>query len=313
VLRSRGKATGGRALRWAALGAVCAGITVPLMRRRLRLPPAVTAAAVAAAPFGLAIAVPRSRKRDAAIYALQMWAFIVIHELPYDDPRALGERVRVDYPIAVDRRIGLGVPPTVRLQRLICRPGHTRGFDPVLVWVHWLWFLQPHSVCAWILLRHPQRFTRSALLISSLFHLGAMVYILVPTAPPWWAAEHGRLPECRRLMVEVGESFWGDLWPPLYDFLGGNPVAAMPSLHFSSSVMAAHVLSEVGWFEGALGWAYAGTLGFALVYLGEHYVIDLLAGAALAETVRNFGPRMAPALSQVVKTVRALEERAAAG
>ena len=35
-----------------------------------------------------------------------------------------------------------------------------------------------------------------------------------------------------------------------------------------------------------MGWTYALTLGFALVYLGEHYVIDLLAGATLAEGVR---------------------------
>jgi hypothetical protein len=298
-------------LRRLAWGAVCAGLAVPLVRKRLRMPAAVTAAAVWAAPFGMAIAAPRSRKRDAAVYALQMWAFIVIHELPYDNPEALAGRVRVDYPIAVDRRLGLGVTPTVRLQRMICRPGRTRRFDPVLVWVHWLWFLEPHVVCAWILWRHPRRFMRSAALISSLFHLGAVVYILVPTAPPWWAAEQGRLPECRRLMVEVGERFWGDLWPSLYDFLGGNPVAAMPSLHFSSSVMAAHVLSEVGSVEGALGWAYAGTLGFALVYLGEHYVIDLLAGAALAETVRKIGPHVAPALPPILRTMRALEQRAA--
>jgi hypothetical protein len=147
-------------------------------------------------------------------------------------------------------------------------------------------------------------------MISSLFHLGAAVYVLVPTAPPWWAAESGRLPECRRVMVEVGERFWGNLWVPLYDFLGGNPVAAMPSLHFSSSVMAAHVLTEVGSVEGALGWAYAGTLGFALVYLGEHYLIDLLAGLALAEAVRYVGPRVTPALAPVLRSVRALEERA---
>ena len=37
---------------------------------------------------------------------------------------------------------------------------------------------------------------------------------------------------------------------------------------------------------GAVGWAYAGALGFALVYLGEHYVADLIAGAALTEGVR---------------------------
>jgi len=42
----------------------------------------------------------------------------------------------------------------------------------------------------------------------------------------------------------------------------------MPSLHFATSVMAAHVLTDVGHVEGALGWTYAVSLGFALVYLG---------------------------------------------
>ena len=68
--------------------------------------------------------------------------------------------------------------------------------------------------------------------------------------------------------------------------LGGNPLAAMPSLHFATSLMAAHLLSELGPVHGAVGWTYCVTLGIALVYLGEHYVIDLLAGAALTETIR---------------------------
>jgi membrane-associated phospholipid phosphatase len=259
----------------------------------------------------MAIALPRTRRRDAAVYALQMWAFIVIHELPYDNAAALERRVHVDYPIACDRVLGLGVPLNARLQRLLAREA-PRALDHVLVWVHWLWFFEPHAACAWILWRHPKRFTRAAVLVSSLFHLGAVVYVLVPTAPPWWAAEEGKLRGCRRLMTEVGEKFWGDLWVPLYDFLGGNPVAAMPSLHFSSSVMAAHVLSEVGSVEGGIGWAYAGVLGFALVYLGEHYVIDLLAGLALAEAVRWLAPHGAAVLKSVSRVVQALEAPARA-
>ena len=66
----------------------------------------------------------------------------------------------------------------------------------------------------------------------------------------------------------------------MYEALDGNPWAAMPSLHFATSVMAAISLAETGPVEGALGWAYAATLGFALVYLGEHYVTDLIAGGA---------------------------------
>ena len=73
-----------------------------------------------------------------------------------------------------------------------------------------------------------------------------------------------------------GEHTWGRLWRHLYDFLGGNPVAAMPSLHLASSVMAAHMLSEGGALEATIGWSYAIVLGFALLYLGEHYAIDLL-------------------------------------
>jgi hypothetical protein len=81
----------------------------------------------------------------------------------------------------------------------------------------------------------------------------------------------------------------------------------MPSLHFGTSVMAAHVLSDVGRVEGAVGWSYAALLGFALVYLGEHYVVDLAAGAALAGSVRALEPAGRPAARGVARLVRRLE------
>jgi membrane-associated phospholipid phosphatase len=56
--------------------------------------------------------------------------------------------------------------------------------------------------------------------------------------------------------------------------------------------MAAHVLSDVGRGHGAVGWGYTAALGFALVYLGEHYVVDLLAGLTLAEAVRLGAKRL---------------------
>jgi membrane-associated phospholipid phosphatase len=289
---------------------VAAAIAVPLARKRLRPPPVVTALVSAAGPLGLAVAVPRSRKRDAGIYALQMWAFIVIHELPYDRPERLERRTRIDYPIACDRVIGVGVLPTLRLQRAFGRPGRTTALDYGLTWVHWLWFFEPHAAAAWILFRHPRRFNRTAVLMAALFDVGALVYVIVPTAPPWWAAQEGRVGGMRRVMVEVGERFWGRLWRPLYDFLGGNPVAAMPSLHFATSVLAARMLAEAGPVEGAVGWTYAGMLGFALVYLGEHYAIDLAAGFALAEAVRRLAPYATPAVESVANAVRALEARA---
>lgn len=306
-----------KAIRAAAWAVVAAGVAAPLVRRRMQLPKPAVLATAAAAPVAICIATPRTRTRDVATCALQMWAYLAAYEMPHDDPEALKRRVRIDYPVQVDRLIGLGVPPTLRLQRLLSAPGETRRFEKVLVWTHWLWFAVPHAATAYVLVRHRDRFGRAASLTYAVFDLGAVVYWLVPTAPPWYAAERGRLgdhrtPPVRRMMVEYGEQFWKHRWGPLYSVLGGNPLAAMPSLHFATSVNAAHLLAESGRVEGVLGWGYALTLGLALVYLGEHYAIDLLAGLALTEGVRRIAPVAAPAFEGAARAVQAIEARARA-
>jgi membrane-associated phospholipid phosphatase len=62
---------------------------------------------------------------------------------------------------------------------------------------------------------------------------------------------------------------------------------------------------------GAVGWTYALTLGLALVYLGEHYAVDLIGGAALAESVRFAAPRVTPFYKRLSAALQALESRAA--
>jgi membrane-associated phospholipid phosphatase len=293
---------------------VAAGIAAPALRRRLR--PAVVFGAAAAAPAALCVAVPRSRARDLALGALNMWGYLAAYKMPHDDPRLLASRVRIDYPIAVDRLLGLGVTPTQRLQRRFAAPEFVNRFERVLVMCHWIWFAVPHLSVAYVLIRDPDRFPSAAARMYAVFDLGAIFYWTVPTAPPWFAAAEGRLGEIqtepvRRMMIEYGQDFWGERWDALYDVLGGNPLAAMPSLHFATSLMAAHLLSEVSPVAGAVGWSYAGMLGLALVYLGEHYAIDLIAGAALAETVRAGAPRAAPLVRRLSSVLQAVEARAA--
>lgn len=299
-----------RTVRTAAWTAVFVGAAVPLVRRRLRLPAPVTLGAAATAPLALAIAKPRSRKRDVVIYALQMWAFIAAYQVPNDNPEKLMRRTRVDYPVRIDRWLGLGKHPNVRVQRLLWRRGRVRRFEKLLVWVHWTWILEPHLANVYVMFKHPDRFPRSAAMVCGTFDVGAIFYWLIPTAPPWYASQEGRMPDVDRIMVPVGEEFWGSAWPGLKGFFGGNPVAAMPSLHFAASVMAAKMLAETGSVAGAFGWGYALTLGFALVYLGEHYLIDLAAGYALAAAVERLGPRAGPMLERLSREIQALEARA---
>ena len=245
-----------------------------------------------------------------------MWGYVAAYEMPHDDPERLAARVKVDYPIVADRVLGLGSPPTLRLQRAFAKPGQISRFERVLVWSHWVWFAVPHASLAYVLVRRPERFASAAARMYGTFDTGVTFYWLIPTAPPWWAARHGRIPgrvELRRMMIEYGPEFWGSRWEGLYDVLGGNPLAAMPSLHFATSLMGAHLLSEVGPVVGALGCTYALTLGLALVYLGEHYAVDLLGGAVLTETIRAAAPRLEPFAGRVSGALRALEAHASAG
>jgi membrane-associated phospholipid phosphatase len=285
----------------------------------------MTMVATAAGPVALAVLVPRTKTRDAVLFALHMWAFTIVHELPYDDPERLRRRLRVRYPIRADRALGLGRLPNVRLQRAFSRPGDVTTLDRVLTIVHWAWFVEPHLALLWILIRHDELFARAARQTAAAFDLGCVAYYAVPTAPPWWAAEHGYIaeelgdrrsekvveaaspPRVRRVMVEVGEGTWGRAWPALYQSLGGNPWAAMPSLHFATSVLAAILLAEAGPLAGAVGWTYAVGLAFALVYLGEHYAIDLAGGVALAALVRRGEPLVEPLALRISAAVQRLE------
>jgi hypothetical protein len=293
------------------------GVAAPLLRRRLKLPPRAVLATAGAAPVALCVLLPRSRARDLAAVSLQMWAYLAGYEMPNDDPEALRRRVRIAYPARIDRALGLGTLPTVRLQRAFSQPGRFHAFEKALVWCHWAWFMVPHGTVGYLLLRHPERFPRAAVRTYATFDLGLIAYWNLPTAPPWYAAEldrveEGKTPELRRMMVEYGEEFWQSRWAPMFDFLGGNPLAAMPSLHFATSVTAARLLAETGPVAGALGWTYAAALGVALVYLGEHYVVDLAAGYALTEGVRAAVPRLQPAGEAASHAVQWLERNARA-
>jgi membrane-associated phospholipid phosphatase len=322
VLRRRKPSASLRfAVRATAGAALAAAIVVPHVRRRLRVPPAVTVAAVAAGPVALAVLRPRTNRRDVALFALQMWAFGVAHEVPYDDPARLRRRLRINYPIAADRVLGGGELPGVRLQR--ARRGGVSFADRFLSIVHWAWFFEPYASLLWILTKREAEFPRAARQMAATYDIGCAIYFAVPTAPPWWAAEEGYLrpgperiaaevaaedaPPLRRLMVDVGERTWGRAWPRMYETLGGNPWAAMPSLHFATSLLAALLLSERSRVAGAAGWAYAGTLGFALVYLGEHYVTDLIAGAALVALVRRGEPFVEPLALALSDSIQRLE------
>ena len=259
-------------------------------RQKIGLPgPIATACAFSAAP-ALAAGFKRTPVRDGAVWAAQMWAYKSAFEMPNDDEQRLRGRTHFDYPITVDSRLGGGFPPGQQLQSRLRRRGELTWLDKAMSFFYWTWEAEPHLVMAWIRRERPDSFASAAGRLAATFDLTLLGYWTLPTAPPWWASEKlGRMDgDVRRVMSEVASWIKRQPNPTEGDHeMGANPFAAMPSDHFASAAMTAMLLSEQSRALGAIGWAYALALAFTLVYLGEHYITDELAGLTLALTVNR--------------------------
>ena len=257
------------ASQWILIAALAPMLGVVAARRKLHVPAPVTLGLVSAAPMVVAAATPRRAWRYAAIGGVYMWSFAVTWTLPYENPEKLRQRLRIDYPIRIDSLLGLGVPPTLRLQRALRHPAHVSALDRAVTLAYGSWFL-PHVMLAWLLVRHEQYVPRAAGRLAAAYHLTTPFYYLIPTAPPWWASEKagrlgGEVERVRRHVLHelVGKSSDAD------DKLEGNPWASMPSDHVASAAITAMGLAEIGPVYGALGWVYVALASFSIVYLGE--------------------------------------------
>ncbi len=276
-------------------------IGLTLLRKRVGLPPALAIAIASGAPLAVAAALPpRSRWRYAAAGMTYMWLFEVSWELPADDPWRHRRRLHIDYPIRIDSALAGGVPPSQRLQRTLREKGTLSPLDMVVTGVYSTWFL-PHLLLGYALLRHHEFVPRAAGRLAASYHLTTPFYWFVPTAPPWYASEiSGRMDgDVQRVARRVVCKVLNRPMPSEDDDIPGNPWGSMPSDHISSAAITAMALSEISVAHGAVGWLYVGGAAFAVIYLGEHYLVDVLAGLAIAELVRVGEPLAAPVVRAV--------------
>ncbi len=141
---------------------------------------------------------------------------------------------------------------------------------------HFVFFLV-FGMAVWLL--RPEGFRRYTVTVVAVLFAGALGYLLVPTIPPWMAAESfGVISPVDSIVVRI----YNAQLPTLQQALDTNPIAAMPSLHAALPTLCTLIAVNLfgGW--GIPIGAYALLVYFASGYLGQHYLVDLLAGGALA-------------------------------
>ncbi len=247
---------------------------------------------------------PITRFRSAIIAFVPygaVWAVFTFFR-SFADETPLARKVNLQV-LHFERWLFDGQIPTVTLQSRYFSPENLHWWDYFLTFIHWSYFLVPHFVAFRLWQVYPHIFRRFLAGMTILLSVGLAIYFLIPTNPPWLSDDSATPagPTVQRVMETVAFQLGGGLYEASYSVVGeSNPIAAMPSIHTAITFLLIFPAAYFGRRWQWLAIAYALSMMLALVYLGEHYVVDVVMGSAVAwygwwaagGWIRDHGPRM---------------------
>ena len=195
-----------------------------------------------------------------------------------------GLEVQVESLVNIERAV-FGFIPTEKLQTLLYVPGQVNWYDWVVVIIYFLHFPLPLITAFFLWIKDKAQFHKFTISILVLSFAGFITFLILPAAPPWYAAERGFVDTEKIINIIISQIGWDWNLSYYYNSLNPNPVAAMPSLHSAYPWLTFLALRN---YSKKIGWIflpYPLLVWFSVVYLGEHYVIDVIAGVAYAQMV----------------------------
>lgn len=236
---------------------------------------------VALALLVIAIAMGRGRTFIAD------WTPFLLLFFAYEAMRGFAARLAPHDLSGLERWLFGGAIPTLVLQHAFYRPGVIGPQDLIAMVLYFMHFVLPIVVgfIFWVNSReHYWHFIAALLLMC---FLAFVTYLFWPSAPPWY-----QLHDVVKINQQTVDRLWGNTVVVIYHAFNPNQFAAFPSLHAAFPALAA-VYAWPRYRALAVGlviWTLA--VAVAIVYLGEHYVVDALAGfvyvAAAAIIVEAF-------------------------
>lgn len=257
--------------------AVLLGSLATLVLARGNAPMEVLIALVAVSLAGLYLVDRRSGR--VGLWAAYLAGF-VLFALLRSIADETGIPVRAEYAVEAERTLFGGSLPTDWLQQRFYEAGSNSAVDVFVVVMIFSYYVAPHLVALGLWRRNLAAFGRYGAAVLLTVYVGLVVSFVVPTAPPWLADRYSDAPSIDRVSADV-LNWNAESVAPGSVTAGTNPFAAMPSLHFALTTLVVIALWRHR-FLRLLALLYAAAMAFALVYGGEHYVVDEVAGAATA-------------------------------
>lgn len=195
----------------------------------------------------------------------------------------LGQRVNIQPLIDADLVL-FGYLPTVELQKIMFNPSSPAWYDYIWTVQYFMHFVLPLSFGFLLWIHDRGKFRQFVTGIVLLSYAAWITYMAYPAAPPWMAKRDGYIHEpLHKIMSTTFKAFPEKLQlPTVYHNFNPNPVAAMPSLHAAYPFLVFLFALKFFKWRALLFFPYVASMWFAIVYLGEHYVIDVVFGAIYA-------------------------------
>lgn len=177
-----------------------------------------------------------------------------------------------------------GVAPTVWLQNHLYVPGVMHWYDALAGLMYSLHFALPLVFGYIIWVRNRDRFRLFTITLLFMTYSTFVVFLLYPTAPPWLVSVWGYLPGVHDPFPHTAASDASSAFSTLtiWTKASPDPVAAFPSLHAAYPWLVLLFLVK---FFGRRGWlflVYNLLVWFSIVYLAQHWVVDILGGIVWA-------------------------------
>lgn len=209
----------------------------------------------------------------------------VILILVYESFRGVANSLNshVNYLLAphVDKFL-FGSLPTSDLQRWLWH-GHVRWFDFVFYIPYLLFFVLPLSLAVLVWKTRDKYYWRLITTYLTVFFAAFLTFLILPAAPPWLASQNHYIQPITRISSNVWDALGIHNFPSVYNHIAANPVAAIPSLHAAvATLFSLFIFKLYGRRWGSLSLVYPALIYVGVVYQGEHYVFDVIAGIIYA-------------------------------
>lgn len=189
--------------------------------------------------------------------------------------------------IRADKFMFFGHLPSLWLQQKLYVQGTIHWYDVLAMVMYIMHFVFPLIFAFIVWIGSKERFWNFTITFLLMTYLGFTIYLLYPAAPPWladqWGVIHGlQLPFDQVFHALVPHQYDNLNMVQIWNNASGDPVAAMPSLHAAYPWIT--MLFAIKFFgkKGLIFVPYNAALWFAVIYLGQHWVIDIIGGITLA-------------------------------